>query len=361
MKRVVLVVLALCAIAPASASADNIIKLSDGRVTFVSDDAGMSNEFVIEDRPNGDVRFFEPKDPKGITYPSQCNPGAINEQTFVVIEVFCPKSAITRGITIDTGPATDKVRYSVAGVPGVVVGGTGAETASSTAASNDALDGESGNDVLDGGPGDDDIDGGDGIDTLIGGDGNDRLTSGDLEDDLDGGAGADVFLTRYGFVDTVKCGDGNDRVVADTVDKVENCEDVQRVFVEGSQDPGPQARADDKTKPSLRLGGLSFQKITKTSRVVRVLAVSNEAGVVNVSSYVDVGGINVKVKPASAKLTVGGGGVEIRLTLSKSLHKRVLKALARKRRATLHVTATADDESGNTSVVRSMKIKLTRR
>ena len=360
MRILVLAFVALCAIAPASASADNLLTITDGRALFRSDDAGIQNDFVVEDR-GSDVRFFEPKDPKGIGYPPQCDPGAINEQTFVVIEVFCPKSQMTGGITIDTGPAEDKARYSVAGVPGTMVGDTGAEVMSSTVASNDALEGGQGNDTLDGGPGNDDVDGGDGVDTIMGGDGNDLLTGGDLEDSLDGGAGDDTFRTRDGFNDVIKCGDGNDRVVADTVDTVENCEDVQRVFVEGSADPGPQARRDDKTAPSLRLGGLTAQKVTKKRKTIRVLAVSNEAGNVNISSYIDVGGINVKVKPAAAEVRVGGAGVEILLKLSSSAHKRVLKALSRKRKATLYVVATADDASGNTSVVRKLKIKLTRR
>jgi Ca2+-binding RTX toxin-like protein len=79
----------------------------------------------------------------------------------------------------------------------------------------DTILGLGGNDTLLGGAGDDTIDGGAGNDVITGGAG---------ADTLDGGAGSDTIFAADGERDTIDCGAGRDRVVADSFDKVVNCE-----------------------------------------------------------------------------------------------------------------------------------------
>jgi len=353
-----LLALALLFAVPASAQADNSLSIIDGRATFRSEDAGIANEFVIEDRGT-DVRFFEPKDTKGINFPPGCDPGATSGTA--IVEVFCPRSLISKSITVDTGPAEDSVRYTVAGIPATIIGDTGAEKVASTLDSNDALEGGQGNDTLDAGPGNDEVDGGDGADILIGGPGNDRLTGADLEDQIDAGPGDDTVLARDGFADRIKCGEGNDRVLADQLDVVEACEDVQRVVLEASSDPDAAATANDTTKPVLRLGGLTTQAITRRSRVLTVLVTSSEKGEVDLTGFLSVGGLNQALKPVRVSIPTGGAGVQIRLTLSKRIHKAVLRDLARRRKPFARLTATSVDAAGNTSAPRKLKVALRRR
>ncbi len=80
---------------------------------------------------------------------------------------------------------------------------------------DDTILGLGGNDTLLGGAGDDRIDGGAGNDVITGGAGADKI---------DGGAGSDTIFAADGERDTIDCGPGRDRVVADSFDKVVNCE-----------------------------------------------------------------------------------------------------------------------------------------
>ncbi len=82
---------------------------------------------------------------------------------------------------------------------------------------DDVILGMSGNDTLRGGAGDDRIDGGPGNDVITGGSGADRLF---------GGTGSDTIYAADGERDFVDCGPGRDRVIADSFDKVVNCEVV---------------------------------------------------------------------------------------------------------------------------------------
>ena len=82
---------------------------------------------------------------------------------------------------------------------------------------DDVILGMGGNDTIPGGAGDDRLDGGAGNDVITGGPGADRLF---------GGPGSDTIYAADGERDTVDCGAGRDRVVADSFDKVVNCEVV---------------------------------------------------------------------------------------------------------------------------------------
>jgi hypothetical protein len=82
---------------------------------------------------------------------------------------------------------------------------------------DDVILGLGGNDTILGGAGDDRIDGGSGNDVITGGSGADRIF---------GGAGSDTINAADGERDVVDCGTGRDRVIADSFDKVVNCEVV---------------------------------------------------------------------------------------------------------------------------------------
>jgi hypothetical protein len=82
---------------------------------------------------------------------------------------------------------------------------------------DDVILGMGGNDTIPGGGGDDRLEGGTGNDVITGGAGADRLF---------GGPGSDTIYAADGERDTVDCGAGRDRVVADSFDKVVNCEVV---------------------------------------------------------------------------------------------------------------------------------------
>ena len=81
-----------------------------------------------------------------------------------------------------------------------------------------------------------------GANTLFGGDGNDTLDGGAGNDVLSGGDEDDTIRARDGFADFVNCGAGNDTTEVDTLDRVEDCENVQRADV-GNANDVPEDRA----------------------------------------------------------------------------------------------------------------------
>ena len=83
-------------------------------------------------------------------------------------------------------------------------------------------------DELIGTKGPDQILGDGGDDAIFAGSGGDEIDGGDGRDRIDAGRGNDVIYSRDGVRDTIDCGTGRDTVVADTVDRVTNCEKVTR-------------------------------------------------------------------------------------------------------------------------------------
>jgi Ca2+-binding RTX toxin-like protein len=69
-------------------------------------------------------------------------------------------------------------------------------------------------------------DGGD--DRIYAGSGSDDIDPGDGKDYVEAGRGNDVLYTRDGVRDEIDCGPGRDTIVADTVDRLKNCEKVTR-------------------------------------------------------------------------------------------------------------------------------------
>ena len=357
MMRAVLIAAAVLLAAPAAASADNRLTIISGEAVFKSDDAALANAYVVEDQ--GDrVHFFEPNDPKGIgTFPPNCEPRETSGT--VVTGVVCPKSSITKSISVEAFSGEDTVRYSVAGIAGIAVGDAGADQLTSTAPSNDIFTGDQGNDVIDGGPGDDDLAGEDGSDTIKGGDGNDKLSDGSGVDTVDAGNGDDNVSSADGAKDTINCGPGNDTVLVDGLDELTECENVERRDVTATAG-GDVSTADDKTRPVLRVGGLTSQRISRSRRTIRVLLTSSEPGEVAIGGYLAAAGVNSKIKPVQRAIAVGGGGVAIKLKLSARLVKLALRDLRKGRRPRVILSASATDAAGNTSRAQALRIKLRR-
>jgi Ca2+-binding RTX toxin-like protein len=353
---------AALAVAPGAALADNTLSIVQGDATFRSEDPGISNEFVIEDASGanaGKVRFYEPKDPFGINYPPACNPGETRQgpgNNFYTVEVFCPKSLVGRSITIEAGPAEDSVRYTVAGVPGVTAGETGADTITALA-TNDFLSGDQGNDTIDAGAGDDEVRGEEGNDTLKGGDGNDKLFGGSGADTIDAGNGDDTIQSNDGVADKVACGPGNDSVVADTVDDLTDCEAVQRQFV---APPSEQPAGEDKVRPRLQAGGSTSQRVTRKRPYVEIAATSSEKGLIQAAGFLEVAGINDRLKPRQGTVAIAGGGVRLRMTFTKRQMRMILRDLGRGRHPRVRLTVSSVDAAGNTSRAKHFFVKLRR-
>jgi Ca2+-binding RTX toxin-like protein len=341
---------------PGAAAADNTLTVVRGDAVFRSEDPGIANEFVVETSGN-DIRFAESKDPYGINFPAQCRPGKTTNGPAgtVPVEVFCPRSAVAGSITVEAGPAEDDVRYAVNGIPAAVTGDTGADKLTATGESADVLTGGQGSDTLNAGPGNDELFGEDGNDTIAGGTGDDKITGGEGADTITGGDGADQISSRDGIADKVDCGPGADSVTADTIDEVVDCEDVQRQFV---APPSGQPAADDRTKPRLRAGAAASQRVSRRRPSIRIAATSSEKGLIQAAAYVDAGGVNSRLKPASARVGVAGGGAELRFRLSARILKLVRADRRRGRTPRARVTISSVDAAGNASPARHFWIRL---
>ena len=105
------------------------------------------------------------------------------------------------------------------------------EAVDTESAASGAFEG-SGNDTLTGSAAPNALRAGAGNDTLDGGDGNDLLA---------GGTGDDTIRARDGFADFVSCGAGTDTAEVDTLDRVEDCENVQSAEV-GNRNDVPEDR-----------------------------------------------------------------------------------------------------------------------
>jgi len=344
---------------PAVAAADTKVSFNDGELSVVNEDAGIANKMSVEySTHNGEpsIRLFDEADPAGMsTFPTPpCSPGQVNARGNPV-ELFCTRSAI-RSVSIDIGPNEDGVTYKLDETPGVVTGGLGTDVLT-TAGSNDLVGGDQGNDTLDSGAGDDDVRGGEGADTLSAGPGNDKILGGPDADTIDAGDGDDALNTADGVADKVACGPGNDSVTADTLDELADCENVQRDTVAA---PAGGTTADDHTRPTLQAGGRSSQRIGGARRALHVQATSSEAGVVQITGYLVAGGINDRMKPFSAKVSVAGGGVSAAIKLTRTQLRRVRADLRKHQHPRARITISAVDAAGNTSRARHFWIAIRR-
>lgn len=271
-------------------------------LNYLSADATSLNTLQVTLR-DGRITFADRTVDGGMD-PGPCTPGDVDDAGFVVT-TSCPAGGVQR-VRVDLGEREDTVTVTAA-VATTLLGGPGADT-------------------LRGGPAADDLDGGAG------------------DDRLDGGAGDDVVRARDGSPDRVACGSGDDQVVADQLDEV--AADCERVERQTTTPVAGSGGAGDRTAPTLRATAPSRQRVT-TRRTVRLVVASSEAGGVAASGTLDVDDTSLPVEVARRAITVAGGGVELRLTLSRSAHARVLQALRRGRRARVRLTVVATDQAGN--------------
>lgn len=354
MIRVLAAAVAGLAFLPAAAAAHSTILIQGPDITYTSEDAVSNNKLVVDETPTS-IRFRDPEADSGIVGPSQCTPG--DQQGAYAYEMTCPRTGLQR-LTIDLGPNEDSMVATMLAIAVQGTGGAGADNLKVLGAGNEFLGGDTGNDTIDTGDGNDDLRGEEGADTLIGGNGNDMIQGAPGVDTIDAGAGDDTVNSPDGLADKITCGDGIDLVRADTVDEVaRDCENVERSFVAAPPDEGG---GEDTTKPQLKVGGSTMQRVSSRRRVVRVAASLNEVGEVSASGFLDAGGINTPIKTRRHKITVAGGGATILVRLSKSQIRRVMRDLRRRRKVYVRISVVGADQAGNSVVARTLKIRLRR-
>jgi hypothetical protein len=361
MKRLALILVAASALlAPATASADNVVDYNDGDkvASFKSDDTGIANNYIVSvvgDR----IRFFDDADPKGTsTYPfANCRASSPTSSGSDAgfREVDCPKEMF-KGIILEPGSGEDRAEYKVPDIPGILSGSVGSDTLISGDAADD-LSGEQGNDTLSSGNGDDIVNGDEGADKLDSGAGNDTVTGGTGTDTINAGAGDDKLFAADGIAEQVNCGDGADTITADQADTLAGCEDVTLLNVTAAPEEDAST-ADDKTKPTLAVGGSSMQRLRKS---VSFVATCSEKGLVQAIGFTAAGGIKETFKLVERKVDVGGGGVVIKLPFSKRQRSNAARDLKRKRKPRVRVIISCVDMAGNTSSARRFWIGLRRR
>jgi Ca2+-binding RTX toxin-like protein len=346
-----LAVLAATAAAPAAAGAHAIVTVDGDAVRFSSRDAISRNTLTVTTE-GSQVRFSDPSVDGGIA-PGPCEPGAVDPDGFIR-EVLCPLRPATR-LVIDVADREDSVTVRAA-VPAVVLGGPGADVLVASDAAT-TLDGGVGDDRLTGGAGADVLDGGAGIDVL------------------DGGAGDDEVRARDGVADRVACGGGSDRGLADAVDAVDlDCEAVDGATAPGAPGaPGapapvagppspsgePRPAAADRTAPRLRALGLTLQRV-RAAPWLRVLATSSEEAELAASGTVRVGERVLRFGRVTGRVTVGGGGAELRVPMGRATHRALRRALGRRTRLRAVISVVATDAAGNSSATALPAITLAR-
>ena len=340
MRRLMLPLALLLAVPTATAQADTRITFADGRLTLTSEDAAVANRLAIEPATRdgrAQVRFADEADTAGIsTFPTgRCAPGRVNAAGNPT-EVLCARDGV-RALVVDLGPDEDRATSALADLPTTLGGALGA----------DALRGGAGTEVLAGDQGDDTLEGGAGADQLEGGEGTDVL---------EGGEGDDALAAADGFSDQVRCGAGTDTATVDQLDVVTDCEQVVERTV--APPPGAPVGVVDRSRPVLRVGGATAQRVTRTRRTVVFTATSSERGVVQATGFLDAGGQNDRLAPASAAVEVGGGGVELAVRLTAAQARRVVRDRRRGRRPRVRLVLAAVDAAGNTSRARRVTIVL---
>ena len=197
--------LAVCALAPAAASA-GVVSSDGNTITYGESPANEANDLSIQPG-TGYVDF---SDAVGIDVGSGCAvaPGGDAAR--------CPLGA--GGVQVSTGGGNDRVRVLefeeqlASGALRVDLGdgddsfagdGVGTENPNGP---GEVVSGGNGNDHLDGRAGDDVLDGGPGNDTVLGGLGPDRVLGGPGDDTLE----ADLYSDRGIWADMVDGGDGVD-------------------------------------------------------------------------------------------------------------------------------------------------------
>jgi hypothetical protein len=339
---------------PAAAAAHSLVRVSGPQVSYLSSDATSLNTLVVR-LAGGDVEFRDPTVDGGMD-PGPCRPGEITTDANAwIIQTFCGRSGAD-SVRIDVGEREDTVNVSIP-LRTTLLGGPGADRLQ-TGEPDDAVAGNQGNDMLTTGGGNDQAVGGEGDDRLDGGAGNDVLDGGLGADTASGGSGNDDVRVRAGIADTVRCGEGSDKVDADTLDEpAGDCERVTRTPTAPPPDAG--ASGNDTTKPVLEVGAARLQRLGRGGSL-RIAATSSERGFIAASGSFTASGLSLPIQVRRERVAVAGGGVELRVKLSRRQLKLARRALRRKRKVTLRLGVVATDEAGNSAERRAPVIRLRR-
>jgi Ca2+-binding RTX toxin-like protein len=337
----------------AAAFADSRMGKAGDTITFRSEDAGISNELTVSLDAQGRLRFADSTDPYGMSgYPSPpCSPGNLNAQGNA-IEVLCDKGAV-KAILIDIGPGQDYVDHRLRDVPVTLYGNLGADVLTTSAAA-DTVGGGQGNDTIKTGAGGDTVDGDDGGDSIDAGAGDDKIDGGLGSDGIDAGSGNDTISVADGIGDSVECGPGEDSVDADQFDQLANCEHVTRHDV---APPADQPPVDDHDPPTLTARAASRQRISTKRRQVVVSVSAGEKAAINLSGYLDAGGVNRRLDVPPA-VNLGEGATRVGVKLTKGQAKVALRDIGRGKRPKVRLTVSAVDPAGNTSKPRHLVVTL---
>jgi hypothetical protein len=355
-----LAALAVALILPASAAAHSTVSGANGEVVYTTEDVTSANCLVVRNQ-GVDIKFIDHEPGRncvdfGMNASGDCRADGEPDTNGYFYEASCTRAGKTL-VRIDVGDREDKVTTTGLDIPVQILAGTGADTVTA-GATNDVILGGTGNDTLDGGAGNDLLKDEDGDDTVKAGAGNDQIQGGFGADTIDGGDGDDDIKVRDGIADNVTCGAGTDKVDADTLDTVAgDCENVVRT--QTAPPDGSDSTAGDTKAPKLMVGCPTLQRVGK-KRKLYIQATSSEKGTLAASGRLEVGGLNLALRSKPYKLNVGGGGVEIVITLSKSQMKKVATAFRKRRAAVAKLDVVATDLAGNSVTRKAPKIKLAR-
>ena len=342
---------------PAVASAHSTVAGANGEVVYTTEDVTSANCLSVTVR-TGNLYFKDFETGRrcvdfGLNVSGDCTPGSEVDSNGYYYDANCPRAGKTL-VRIDVGDREDVVKVDI-DLPVQVLAGNGADTVV-TGAPNDVIVGGSGNDNLDGGGGNDIIKDDIGDDTVKGGAGNDQIQGGAGADNFDGGDGDDDIKTRDGIADTIACGGGNDKVDADTLDKVAaDCEGVTRT--QTAPPSGGESTAGDTKPPRLLVGASTMQRVLK-KRKVYVAATSSEKGTIAASGRLEVAGLNLPLRSKVFKVTVGGGGVEIVISFTKTQMKYLKTAFRKHKRPVVKLDVVATDAAGNSVTRKAPRIRL---
>ena len=337
-RRVLIVVLAAAAVLwlhAGPAAAHSLVRPAGAVVSYLSEDATSLNTLVV--RASGSrIEFRDPTVDGGMD-PGDCTPGDITADANAwIIQTFCPAAGV-QTIRLDLGEREDTATVSIA-IATTLLGGPGA-------------------DRLTGGPAADQVSGDDGDDVAAGAGGADVVIGGLGVDEVDGGVGDDDLRVRDGIQDVVRCGDGSDKVDADTLDEVGgDCEALTRTVTAA---PPGAGGVRDRVAPRVEVGAPARQRVGR-SRRVRVFASSSESGYVAASGSLRVDGVALPLRVARRSIAVAGGGAELGVTLTLAQRRRVLRALRKRRPASVSLAVVATDRAGNSRAARLVRIRLLR-
>lgn len=327
--RPALLVVAVMLAAPAEASAHGMIFVDGGALSYWAEYTGEKSRLEVR-ATTTTVTVHDPGVAGGMQAPISCRPGRTNTSGQPV-EFTCPTDGVER-LVLRVGDDQDFVDIT-GPLRRHVDGGYGADTIRTGEAEAEVVAGEGNDDVLTGPA-------------------SDVVTAGPGSDVLDTAAGDDRIESADGEPDQVRCGDGFDVVAADTVDSVAgDCEAVERRFVA----PPPAPAEGDAVAPRLRVTAARSQRVSGGDAVVTASA--SESGSISASAYLAVAGLNLHV-PRVALDVAADQAVRLRLRLSARQLRRVRRAVRRGRRPYLAVRVAATDRAGNSSPVRSLRIRV---